>query len=151
MKITEFRGKYRFLSNFYPSPIDFLGLTFPTVEHAYQAAKFTEPKDFEYIAGLRTPAEAKAYGKGKQPKDWHTRSLGVMNVLVWRKFLNHPDLKQQLLDTGDADLIEGNYWGDTFWGECPIGVGDNHLGRILEQVRKGIRDYESRSISDNAK
>lgn len=38
------------------------------------------------------------------------------------------------LATGDAILIEGNTWGDRFWGVCE-GFGQNHLGHVLMRVR----------------
>ncbi|MCH7737275.1 MAG: NADAR family protein [Chloroflexi bacterium] len=49
-----------------------------------------------------------------------------------------PVLRQMLLDTGDLELVEGNNWGDRFWGRVS-GVGDNHLGRLLMQVRGECR------------
>lgn len=62
-----------------------------------------------------------------------------MSGLVRQKF-NHryPELRTKLLSTGDLEIIEGNHWGDTFWGVCN-GTGENHLGRILMQVREDLR------------
>jgi hypothetical protein len=61
----------------------------------------------------------------------------TMMNLVWRKFTSNPTLAKKLLDTGDAYLIEGNWWGDTFWGICKD-KGENHLGKILMQIRAHI-------------
>jgi hypothetical protein len=61
-----------------------------------------------------------------------------MFELLHLKFTNDR-LRDMLLATGNAELIEGNNWRDTFWGQCPIGTGANHLGRLLMQVRKEIR------------
>ena len=44
-------------------------------------------------------------------------------------------LQKKLIDTGDAELIEGNWWGDKFWGVCE-GEGENHLGKLLMEVRE---------------
>lgn len=62
-------------------------------------------------------------------------------TLVQRKFsARNPELLRRLLDTGDLTLIEGNHWGDTFWGvDIRTGKGDNHLGMILMQVREQRR------------
>lgn len=140
--ITSFRGKYRFLSNFYPSPVTLDGIEFPTVEHAYQAAKTHDLEERRRIAAMKTPSEAKHAGKGRGGKNWPTHSLGYMRCLLWRKF-QHPELAKQLLDTGDARIVEGNTWNDTFWGECPLGTGENHLGKMLMQVRDSLRRKRS--------
>jgi len=68
---------------------------------------------------------------------WDGAKLGIMAQLVVQKFTNNAVLAQRLHDTGDAELIEGNTWGDTFWGICK-GKGENHLGRILMEVRHSI-------------
>lgn len=137
MKITEFQGKNRFLSNFYASPIVVDGIEYPTVEHAYQAAKRPDMEYKTYIAGLRTPYAAKAAGNGAQSKNWHLVSLMLMYDFVKQKFTVHEELKKQLLDTGDADLIEGNHWNDTFWGECPIGNWRKSFGSYFGKSTDG--------------
>jgi predicted NAD-dependent protein-ADP-ribosyltransferase YbiA (DUF1768 family) len=65
-----------------------------------------------------------------------------MEDVVRAKFSQNPELCDQLLDTGDKTLIEGNHWGDRFWGVCD-GVGENHLGQILEKVRTELRSNEA--------
>ena len=143
MKIDAFEGEYRFLSNFYPSPVLWQEVLYPTVEHAYQAAKTLNLEDREWIRTALTPAMAKKRGSAKGVggrkielrEDWEPfGKVLVMKRLVWRKFSENTALAQQLIDTGDAELIEGNWWGDTFWGVCQ-GYGENMLGQILMQVR----------------
>ena len=52
------------------------------------------------------------------------------------KFRGDIDLRSLLVATGDRELIEGNTWGDTFWGvDKNTGQGENHLGRILMELR----------------
>lgn len=52
------------------------------------------------------------------------------------KFKQHPELAAMLIATGDAELVEGNTWGDTFWGrDLATGHGENHLGRLLMELR----------------
>jgi hypothetical protein len=48
-----------------------------------------------------------------------------------------PWLRDQLIATGDAELIEGNTWNDTFWGVCN-GKGSNFLGKALMDIRKKL-------------
>jgi len=137
--IDSFRGRYRFLSNFYPSPLEYNGTFFPTAEHAYQASKAMSPIDRDMIAALSKAGDAKRKGqKVRCRPDWDKVRVDIMREIVTAKFTN-PDLRKRLLDTGDEELIEGNNWGDRFWGKVN-GGGQNWLGRIL----MGIRDEQSR-------
>jgi len=139
IKIGRFQGEYRFLSNFWPARVNYGGIDFPTVEHAYQAAKTDDQKARLEIAKARTPGVAKRLGKRVTMRhNWDSIKLKVMSVLVTQKFTSNPLLKKLLLDTGDAELIEGNDWNDTFWGICR-GKGSNHLGKILMSVRESLR------------
>jgi predicted NAD-dependent protein-ADP-ribosyltransferase YbiA (DUF1768 family) len=69
--------------------------------------------------------------------DWESIKLDVMETAVRIKFTD-PELAAKLIATGDEELIEGNWWNDTFWGVCN-GVGENHLGKILMKVRADIK------------
>ena len=139
--ITQFTGCYRFLSNFYPSIIEGIdGHRYVTVEHAYQAAKCANKTDALRIRRTLKPAVAKHMGVGVARKgDFMENRVTIMRSLVLKKFANIQHLKEKLLATGNAELSEGNYWGDRFWGVCK-GEGENHLGKILMQVRKELRD-----------
>lgn len=140
MDITEFGGGYRFLSNFYPADVWLDYELYPSVEHAYQAAKTSDLDQRKVIRDLKTPGDAKRLGR-RIPlrEDWEDVKLQIMYNLVWRKFKHHPELGQKLLGTGDVQLVEGNRWGDTFWGTC-LGKGENHLGKILMMVRYELRE-----------
>lgn len=137
-KISEFQGEYRFLSNFYPAEVELDGVTYPTVEHAFQAAKVFSPELRENIRNAPRPGLAKRMGR-KHPlrADWEQVKLSIMEQLVRQKFSKEP-LRSRLLATGSAELIEGNYWNDTFWGVCR-GKGENHLGRMLMKVREELK------------
>lgn len=130
--ITSFKGRWSFLSNFFPVEVPYEGVVYPSVEHAYQAAKFPVEMRQSFRAG--TPAYAKK--KGRQPgmrPDWDELKLAIMEDLVRQKFQN-PKLRILLESTGQVHLEEGNWWGDTFWGVCR-GLGRNELGKILMKVR----------------
>jgi ribA/ribD-fused uncharacterized protein len=136
--ITQFSGKHAFLSNFCPAPIWIDEMLFTSAEHAYQAAKTLDASERRKIQRLTTPSEAKRAGRTVTLRaDWEEVKLDVMLDILRKKF-SHTHQRQQLLDTGDRELIEGNWWGDTFWGVCK-GEGENHLGRLLMQVRNEIR------------
>lgn len=139
MKIESFDGEFRFLSNFWPSKVHFEGMEFNSVEHAYQAAKTLDHDLRMKIRNLKTANDAKKAGKRVDLRaDWENVKLSIMLGLLREKFAI-PELRQQLLDTGNAELIEGNWWGDTYWGVCR-GRGSNHLGKLLMLVRKEIKD-----------
>jgi len=147
MTITEFQGEHRFLSNFWYVTVIYDYEIYPSVEHAYQAAKTLDMEDRDYIRHLPKPGDAKRAGKNiVLREDWDQVKLLVMKNLVWQKF-QYPGLKSKLLATGDRALIEGNRWHDNFWGVCSCGVcqntkhiiGHNYLGRVLMDVRSKLR------------
>ena len=147
-QIISFHGRYRFLSNFFPSPftsgypevLEIPGtFKFPTVEHAYQSSKPTLPIEQRAIRLAETPGAAKRMGRKSQARpDWDDVKIEVMRYFVEKKFEQNKDLRVMLLSTGPAELVEGNTWNDTFWGVCN-GRGENHLGKILADVRAKYR------------
>jgi ribA/ribD-fused uncharacterized protein len=135
--IDNFTGKYRFLSNFYPAVVEFDGQKYPSTEHAFQAAKTLNLQarvPFQ-VGGSFTAGQAKRHGKTLDLRpDWESVKIGIMYELNVQKFQDLT-LRRQLLATEDQVLVEGNDWGDTFWGVCD-GEGANMLGKILMQVRE---------------
>lgn len=124
------------MSNFHHSPLIYDNLTWSTAEHAYQAAKTDNVSQKSAIYRIDRPGDAKKMGKVVTVRaDWEEIKLGVMYDIVKAKFDQNPDLREMLLATEDAEIVEGNWWGDTFWGVCK-GVGENHLGKILMRVRE---------------
>jgi hypothetical protein len=137
-KIESFSGVFRFLSNFYSAPVHYEGIEYPTSEHAFQAAKTVDKNQRLNIAMLETPGEAKRYGKTVRIRSaWDDVRVGVMAEIVDAKFTQNPHLLEMLLATDDTELIEGNVWGDTFWGVCD-GKGENNLGKVLMEVRQHL-------------
>jgi ribA/ribD-fused uncharacterized protein len=133
-EIGPFRGEYRFLSNFAPCEILYEGIIYPTVEHAYVASKTKNRKIRAIVAGIPTAGAAKRFGRGIElRKDWFRVKKVIMVSLLRLKF-QQPEFKAKLLATGDARLVEINYWGDQYWGVCD-GTGVNMLGTLLMIVR----------------
>lgn len=145
--IDSFRGKYFCFSSFFTAEVVLHGLTFPSNEHAFQAAKTDDLALKEWIRTSKDAAEAKKRGrsaevKAKMRADWDQIKVSVMEELVRQKFTRHPDLKTVLLGTGDEELVEGNWWKDKIWGmvkESGSWVGENNLGKILMRVRTALR------------
>lgn len=179
--ITRFEGFYAYLSNFSPSVVEMYGEQFPTCEHAFQAAKWPpvlndtsrsliNAQMRERVRRAPTPGIAKRLGHTRLPlirADWDEFRLEAMLVLIRRKFGLVPMTSstatadahkrgETLLGTGEQTLVEGNTWGDDFWGAIWQGragvpsdatvwateahgdlalVGQNELGRTLMKVR----------------
>ena len=153
MRIANFRGDYSFLSNFHACSVEYQGVVYPSAEHAYQAAKSEDPEYRMRIAMCMTPAEAKRLGRtAKLRPNWDTYKVDIMSGVIWRKFSN-PYLREKLLATGNALLVEGNTWHDNFWGICNCpkcgGVGKNNLGLVLMKVRGIMRHGSEFHIYDN--
>ena len=128
-----------FLSNFYETPVVYEGIRYRNAEAAFQSAKLADKKERLQFQKL-TGAQAKALGKTvKLRDDWDDIKLSVMYDVVDAKFANNESLRTSLIWTGTQDIVEGNNWGDTYWGVCR-GKGENHLGKILMAIRKDIEN-----------
>lgn len=124
------------------------GAVYPTVEHAYQAAKTLDAGWRERIRLAPDPLTAKRLGRDCPLREgWDAMRVRVMTELVRTKFKD-PALRARLLATGERPLIEGEHARDLFWGQMPqwdekarrmAWVGENHLGHILTLVRKEAR------------
>lgn len=156
--IPKFEDEYHFLSNFHNSPITIkpanMGeLVFPTGEHMFQALKYKaaysdgsdyyKERDLKYVKQVishEEPNWAKKIGRTVtiDTEKWDRIKIDMMRQTVWEKFAQHSDLRERLLDTGPAMLVEGNTWGDKFWGRVD-GAGFNMLGCILMEVRGAYR------------
>jgi len=153
--IDSFKGRWVFLSNFYPCEITHQGIRYPSVEHFYVAMKCNNEQmingihytvgDFrEMIASTPSAGLVKKIGqKIIIRSDWDKKKLEFMNWAVREKFKDL-NLSELLLGTEDMQLIETNNWGDTFWGVCN-GRGKNHLGKILMKVRDELRGVEKKT------
>lgn len=130
---------YQFLSNFAPCTVTMYGVEYPSVEHAYQASKCAYPSDRQLFLNI-TAGQAKRLGRQVAVRpDFDQVKLTFMETLLRRKFSDaNPELKRQLIATGDIELVEVNHWNDTFWGECN-GIGENHLGKLLMFIRAELQ------------
>jgi ribA/ribD-fused uncharacterized protein len=125
-------------------------IMYPTAEHAYQAAKVESIDVKTRIKDCDTPAEAKDYFEThdiKPDPGWTIeKKLIIMEQILMIKFGGkEPLLTRALLATGDAELIEGNNWNDTFWGVCN-NTGENNLGKILMKVREELSRQKKQII-----
>jgi len=139
MTIDSFRGEYGFLSNFYDCKVYYNGMTFKNSEAAYQAMKCLSAEEALSFQE-HSASEAKHHGQlVKLRPDWEQVKLRNMEEIVRAKFVQNVHLAKKLVATGDAELIEGNTWGDTYWGvDTRKKKGENHLGVILMGLRSEL-------------
>lgn len=136
MDVESFTGEFFFLSNMYPCRVVFDGMAYPSVENAFQAMK-TDNREERIPFQSYKPKEARKFGRKLKLKDnWEMKKLGLMEALVRYKFTMYGDLTWALTHI-DGVIVEGNTWGDEYWGRCN-GKGENHLGWILMDIRDDI-------------
>lgn len=139
--IDRFEGKYEFLRNDYPCNIEFEYNIYPSVEHAFQAAK---TNDIQIRIQIRqaTAMDAKKIGRSLQvPLDWDSKRIEVMTKLIDKKFESSFGLRLKILMTGCQDLVQGGMFKDDFWGLNKSGKGQNMLGVLLMDYRQTLFDF----------
>ena len=132
---TVFVGDEDWLRNDYVSPVKVGGITFPTVEHAYQASKFTNRVLKLQIAYALTVRDARKIGRSNSDDlvdNWDDKRYSVMESLVRQKFQD-PVLGERLVKTGTANIVMKGY--DEYWGTGEDDTGENTLGDIFENIR----------------
>jgi len=135
-RIYGFDGDHRFLSNFW-----WIGDT--TTEHLFQASKTEDKTERHFVLSAPTPKEAKERGRTVTLRpDWDTYRIEAMESVLRYKFEN-VSLRDKLVSTGDAELVEANTWGDRYWGvDRASGQGNNMLGRLLMKLREEYKDAD---------
>ena len=140
-QINEFRGDYAFLSNFYPAPVSYMGQTYANNEAAFQAQKTLSAREQRKFCIFRMNKLSVSKKLGRDLTllpDWEKVKVRLMYEICMCKFMQNSELRDKLLATGDCILIEGNLWGDHYWGMVD-GFGENHLGLILMDIREKLR------------
>src|SRR5262245_4343955 len=132
--VRAFRGRWTKLGNYSSCVVFYEGHAYQSVEHAYQAQKSLDPAIQKQVRDCATPATAKKLARQVPLRpDWDVVKDSIMLTLLREKFSQEPE-RSILLATGEALLVEGNYWHDNYWGDCTCGrpacqgEGGNHLG-----------------------
>jgi len=141
IRFSHVGDEYGEFSSFAPTPVTMQGKRWATAEHYFQAMKFLDPEYQEQIRSTKSPALAARMGRSRKValrRDWRNFRVEVMERVVRAKFSQHDHLRELLLSTGDARLVEHTEH-DSFWGDGGDGSGTNMLGRILMRVRDALR------------
>lgn len=134
-------GDHGYMSNFALYPIKLKGKMWPTSEHYFQAQKFAGTRHEQKIRRAGSPMIAARMGRDRSTplrRDWERVKDNIMRDAVRAKFEQHPDIRDQLLATDLAKLVEHTAH-DAYWGDGGDGRGTNMLGRILMEVRDSLR------------
>jgi len=134
-KIDKFEGEFRWLSNFWHCDVTWEGATYKSSEAAYQAAKTLDPVERYKFEPVTAGLSKKMGRKVNLRPDWEEVKDSIIEDILRCKFDQNPGLKNNLLATGNKELIEGNWWGDVYWGVCK-GKGENKLGKLLMKLRE---------------
>jgi N-glycosidase YbiA len=140
IKFYSTKDEYGCFSNFAAYPIKLKGKVWPTSEHYFQAQKFAGTEHEEALRGERSPMIVARMGRDrKRPlrRDWESVKDKIMREAVLAKFTQHEELKEVLLSTGNAVLIEHTA-NDSYWADGGDGSGLNRLGDILMSVREEL-------------
>lgn len=144
-------NSYEFLSNFWGEPVTLNNFKFKNAEAAFWSQK--DPSKANKFIKL-SPSEARKLGKSIEgTNNWNQRRIPVMEEVLRAKFNQNSNLKQRLLDTGEAYLVEARAEKpDLYWGQDDKGNGANHLGQLLMKLRSEFRraSNKNNSISSDA-
>jgi len=141
IKIPYYETSYFVLSNFSAHTVEIDSVVYPTAEHAYHAAKFTDEKIQDDIRNARSPVEAYHLGqkyKSQRIATWDEIKITVLYDIVKAKVMQHDEVRTALAATGTEEIIEDNP-NDGFWGNGKDGAGENHMGKILMRIRDELR------------
>ena len=130
------------LSSFSRFGFELEGVTWPSVEHYFQAMKFEDEVYREVIRAADHPRKARRMGRTRLKKlrrDWHDVRRVIMVRAVYTRCRQHPEVASRLLDTGSSKLVENNSY-DYFWGCGRDRRGHNNYGRVLMAVRDKLRE-----------
>lgn len=130
-----------YFSNFSAHAVEYKGIVYPTVEHAYQCIRYADARIREEIINARSPEKAWEISqkhKSMQLRDFKERKLEVMQKLLRMKMEQHENIKKALRDSGELEIIKHVFTGppgDGFWDDGADGKGENHVGRIWMELR----------------
>ena len=144
------RDEYGCFSNFSPHGFELDGLYWPTSEHYFQAQKFVGTPHVEQIRLVKTPKDAAKMGRERtRPlrQDWEQVKDDIMRQAVLSKFQTHTDIRDILLSTGNAEIVE-NSPIDFYWGCGVDSSGKNMLGKILMEVREILHHTNSADVDN---
>jgi N-glycosidase YbiA len=134
-----------YFSGYSAHAIEYKGVVYPTLEHAYHCLRYTDPHIRKEILEARSPEKAWEVSqkyKSMQLRDFSERKLEVMEKLMRAKLAQHESIQKALRASGDMDIVKHITTGppaDGYWDDGTDGKGENHIGRIWMELRSELR------------
>lgn len=139
IKFYKTNDPYGFMGNFYKARFFIYGRWWGFVEAPYQAEKTSIQSEKDEIWAAKKANDSRLLGqKVTMRPDWNEVKRQVMYECCMAKFLQHPELRKQLMETGEEELMEDSPV-DYYWGCGADGSGQNMLGQVLMQIRKELQ------------
>lgn len=145
-KVLFFGGKWGCFSNMSSFIVYWRGTDWYTSEHAYMAAKFSDPDIVQKIKHARSGFAAKdlaAFYAERIDPDWDSKKLQIMEEIVRAKLAQHSFIQKKLLATGVMEIVEDSPT-DSYWGRGADWQGENHLGKIWMKLREELQGQASK-------
>lgn len=149
---TKTKLPYGWLGNMSPYPLEFGGKQWRTSEALFQALRFKDKAIQELIREEKSPMSAKMVMKDNIAlvtlKIHSQKDVSNMKMCLIIKLEQHPELIEELINTGDKIIIEdvttrGDVGGNCFWGAMLVEhedgfhwVGKNTLGLLWVELRE---------------
>jgi ribA/ribD-fused uncharacterized protein len=140
VEILSFEIFEKYFSCFSGHMLEFKGVLYTTVEHAYHCQRYVDSQLLREIRDARSAKlawEVSQRHKKEQIGDWDTLKLHTMEELFRAKLIQHQDVRQALLDSGDLVIVK-NQASDAFWGTGPDGQGKNEMGKLWMKLREEL-------------
>jgi len=136
------QAEYGGFSNFSHHRVKVGNKIYKTSEHYFQSQKYAGTKHETDVINAKNAGKAAAIGRDRSRplrRDWESVKDNVMRTVILAKFSQHIDLKEMLLGTGNANLVEHTE-KDNYWADGGNGSGKNMLGIILMEVREKLKN-----------
>lgn len=139
IKFYKLKDPYGCFSNYWKARFFVFGRWWTWSEAPYQAAKTIVQSEIDAIHQATKANDTRLLGqKVTMRPDWDQVKRSVMKEVCMAKFLQHPDLRKILMDTGNEVLIEDSPV-DWYWGCGADGTGQNVLGQVLMEIREELK------------
>jgi ribA/ribD-fused uncharacterized protein len=139
IKFYRLKDPGGFMSNFWRARMFVYDRWWNWVEAPYQTRKTFNQAEQDAIWIAKSARETRELGQKVTMRwDWDTIKRQVMKECCFAKFLQHADLRKQLMETGTEELIEDSPI-DAWWGCGADGKGRNELGKVLMEIRETLR------------
>jgi N-glycosidase YbiA len=135
----------QYLSPFSGHMLEFKGVLYPTIEHAYHCQRYADPQVVAAIRNTRSAWSAwelSQLHKKEQIPDWDSQKTEVMEELFRAALDQHVDIRKALIESGNSLILHHNA-NDSFWGDGADGAGRNEMGKIWMKLRAELQSATS--------